>query len=103
MTGSSAAAAISTSVCGTSAVCSSCSVNVPSSIARASSITCWKLFSDATARGGTSCRFTAWPMAPHIESPVSRANCSSVSIVPLPMPRVGVLITRNNEIVSSGF
>ena len=45
----------------------------------------------------------ASPMALHSGRPVSRASRSRVSIVPLPMPRVGVLMTRNSEIESSGF
>ena len=42
-------------------------------------------------------------IAPHIDVPVSSAIRSMVSIVVLPMPRGGVLITRCMAIESSGF
>ena len=85
------------------AVSCNCSAKVPANMARASSISCWKLCSDDKARAGNNWRRTASPIAPHSDRPVSRASCSRVSIVPLPIPRVGVLMTRSSEIESSGL
>ena len=87
----------------TPALSSSCSAKVPACIALASSISCWKFFSEDSARGGKSWRRIASPIAPHSDNPVSRARRSRVSMVPLPTPRVGVLITRRREMESSGF
>ena len=85
------------------AVSSTRSTNVPASIARPSSINSRKLFNAATARAGNNCRVIASPTAPHIDNPVSSASRSIVSIVVLPIPRTGVLITRSSETESSGF
>ena len=87
----------------TPAVSSNCSTNVPASIARPSSISARKLFNAANARAGNSCRVIASPTAPHIDSPVSSASRSIISMVVFPIPRTGVLITRSKETESSGF
>ena len=99
-TGIAAGASVGSSSC---AVCSSRSTYVPASMARASSIRSLNAFSAANARCGRSFRFSTSPIAPHSDSPVSRATRSSVSSVVLPMPRVGVLMTRSSEIESSGL
>ena len=86
-----------------SAVSSSRSVYVPASIACPSSITALNDLNAASARCGKSCLRVASPSAPHSEAPVSSATRSRVSSVALPIPRAGVLITRNSEIESSGL
>ena len=75
----------------------------PPTCARPSSISSRKLFNAAKARAGNNCRAIASPSAPHIDSPVSSANRSIISMVVLPMPRTGVLITRSSDTESSGF
>ena len=75
----------------------------PSSMARASSISSRKAFSAARAPRGNSWRWTVSSIAPHSDMPVSSAMRSRVSIVVLPMPRGGVLMTRCSAMESSGF
>ena len=72
-------------------------------MARASSIRLRKAFSAADARGGNSWRWMRFPdRTPQRQSGLER-QCFDISIVVLPIPRTGVLITRNSEIESSGF
>ena len=87
----------------TPAVSSTRSTKLPASIARPSSISARKLLSAANARAGSNCLLIASPTAPHIDNPVSRASRSIISIVVLPIPRTGVLITRSSETESSGL
>ena len=54
------------------------------------------------ARAAVDAQLPAQPL-PTSESPVSSARLSSVSIVVLPIPRTGVLITRSSDTESSGF
>ena len=85
------------------AVSLSLSAYVPAAIARASSIKSRNDRNACNARAGRNFRSMHSPIAPHSDSPVSSATRSATSIVVLPIPRTGVLITRSNETESSGL
>ena len=100
---SSASATRTVSAAVGSAVSLTRSRKVPRCIARASSISSLKPCSAVKARKGRSFRRSTSLIAPHMEVPVSSAMFSMASRVFLPMPRVGVLITRCTAMESSGF
>ena len=74
---------------------------VPASIARPSSIRSLKALQRRQRPLRQKLALDRFPIAPHNETPVSSATRSRVSMVVLPIPRTGVLITRSSEIESS--